>query len=775
MGAFKNVRGTTPYFEAKKKDLFAMIRQIGPPNIFFTKSVHETSMLPLIKSLQEKDNNKIISNEEVNSMTKQQKKKLIQKYPIDVVNFLDALFRHHINSMKKSNSFGKFHIEDYFYRVEFQQRGSAHIHCLFWLQTDEGRLPPKVFLEESPDEELEEYRKSEFVEYFESIVSASASHEGVDNDAIEYQKHRHTFSCYKNKKGTIVIQKSEGFGKHTGSGDSMELQICRHNFPRYPVPETTILKEYNEIERNDVTLMKTCKKNLDTIQKFILRQTTDNLEEFEKLKFDDFLNELGINKDDYIMALRGTVNQKMMFLPKRNCNELFINNYNPKILKDDPSNQDIQIIAGEEAAFAVATYAAKYISKDEAGQSKLLKRIEEESRLFGDSTDLQLKKLGKVLEDTREVSMQEVIFRLFGYNMCSSSRKKKFIQTLPPEKRDGLLKANIEELDDKDDIFCYNIIDYYQNRPDSLEDISLASFAANYEYYKHNTNTIQIQDDNIQEDDNNEDEDNITEQTLLLKNNMGYLKERKKSSIIRYFKGKYDDDITRIRCVMLLFHPFRDEVLEVHNNEKILEKYNECKERVEEEQSLFEPNPEFIDFLENIEQENIEEDEEQQQQLDNDFVEEDTTRPEEVQDWLKKQGKVYDGTKIRLEDKKKLNKRINTSNVQQRKILDELMDIDDEEQYFLYLYRQAGTGKTYLLNTIILALEFKSLKSGVDLDKPLILVMSPTASAAKHLVYGDTIHGALKINGFDNFEKQMLHGANATLAHDLSQVKHVLR
>merc|ERR1712112_533641 len=124
--AFKNVRGTTPYFEAKKKDLFAMIRQIGPPNIFFTKSV------------QEKDSNKIISNEEVNSMTKQQKKKLIQKYPIDVVNFLDALFRHHINSMKKSNSFGKFHIEDYFYRVEFQQRGSAHIHCVFWLQTKEG-------------------------------------------------------------------------------------------------------------------------------------------------------------------------------------------------------------------------------------------------------------------------------------------------------------------------------------------------------------------------------------------------------------------------------------------------------------------------------------------------------------------------------------------------------------------------------------------------------------------------------------------------------------
>merc|ERR1712240_969684 len=200
----------------------------------------------------------------------------------------------------------------------------------------------------------------------------------------------------------------------------------------------------------------------------------------------------------------------------------------------------------------------------------------------------------------------------------------------------------------------------------------------------------------------------------------------------------------------------------------------ECKERVEEEQSLFEPNPEFIDFLEAIEQENMEEDEEQQEQVDNDFVEDDTTRPDELQDWLNKQGKQYDGTEITLEDKKNLNKRINTLNIQQRKILDELMDIDDEKQYFLYRYGQAGTGKTYLLNTIIPALEFKSLKSGVDLAKPLILVMSPTASAAKHLVYGDTIHGALKINGFDNLEKQLLHGANATLSHDLSQVKHVI-
>merc|ERR1712101_67648 len=179
--AFKNVRGTMPYFEAK---------------------------------------NKVITDEEINSMTKEEKKKLIKKYPIDVVNYLDALFRHHINSMKKNISFGKYHIEDYFYRVEFEQRGSAHIHCVFWIQTKEGLIPPKVFLEESPDEDVREDQKLRFVEYFDSIVSASLSHEGVDNDAIEYQKHRHTFSCYKHKKGSIVIKETEGFGKHTWHGES---------------------------------------------------------------------------------------------------------------------------------------------------------------------------------------------------------------------------------------------------------------------------------------------------------------------------------------------------------------------------------------------------------------------------------------------------------------------------------------------------------------------------------------------------------------------------
>ena len=63
-------------------------------------------------------------------------------------------------------SLGAYHIEDYFYHVEFQQRGSAHIHCLFWLVNQDGRGLPKVYMEEKEDVEFRQETDERFVQYF---------------------------------------------------------------------------------------------------------------------------------------------------------------------------------------------------------------------------------------------------------------------------------------------------------------------------------------------------------------------------------------------------------------------------------------------------------------------------------------------------------------------------------------------------------------------------------------------------------------------------------
>ena len=158
---------------------------------------------------------------------------------------------------------------------------------------------------------------------------------------------------------------------------------------------------------------------------------------------------------------------------------------------------------------------------------------------------------------------------------------------------------------------------------------------------------------------------------------------------------------------MLLFYPFREEKNEVHDNPNIVQKYNRLKDIVNTNQKEFEPNPDFMSILENVDAHDI-----ISQCIDEqEYVEEETTTAEEIENFMQNQSTIYDGGKIRLEEKRCLNQRINTLNVEKRKIFDELIDLKEDKQFFLYLYGQDGTGKSYLINTLIPALEFKAFKS----------------------------------------------------------------
>ena len=48
---FKSIRNTPPYFESKKKDLMAMIRQLGIPTIFFSLSAADTKWIDLLMAI----------------------------------------------------------------------------------------------------------------------------------------------------------------------------------------------------------------------------------------------------------------------------------------------------------------------------------------------------------------------------------------------------------------------------------------------------------------------------------------------------------------------------------------------------------------------------------------------------------------------------------------------------------------------------------------------------------------------------------------------------
>ena len=99
--------------------------------------------------------------------------------------------------------------------------------------------------------------------------------------------------------------------------------------------------------------------------------------------------------------------------------------------------------------------------------SKLLKAVNEETSNV--SQVEKLNALASVLDKHREVSIQEAIYRLMGLPMTKSSTKVKYLSTVHPNFRDGLLKGNLHNLAENEDIFHKSAHQYYECRPENCD------------------------------------------------------------------------------------------------------------------------------------------------------------------------------------------------------------------------------------------------------------------------------------------------------------------
>ena len=73
------LRGSPPYFEKAKKDLFAMIRQLGPATLFCSFSSAETKWMHLLKILGTLVDNRIYTDEELENLNWEEKCRLMHK------------------------------------------------------------------------------------------------------------------------------------------------------------------------------------------------------------------------------------------------------------------------------------------------------------------------------------------------------------------------------------------------------------------------------------------------------------------------------------------------------------------------------------------------------------------------------------------------------------------------------------------------------------------------------------------------------------------------
>ena len=173
----QNLRGSPPYFENCKKDLFAMIGQLGTPTWFCSFSAAVTRWTHLLKTLGRIVEKKEYTDDEIKQMTWEQKSNLVQKDPVTCARNFEHMDQLFIRDVLKSSVMPVGEIADYFYRIEFQQRGSPHIHGLCWVKD----APQN---EKSPKEEI-----VTFVDKYVTCQKPNISSEIVE--LMNLQMHRH--------------------------------------------------------------------------------------------------------------------------------------------------------------------------------------------------------------------------------------------------------------------------------------------------------------------------------------------------------------------------------------------------------------------------------------------------------------------------------------------------------------------------------------------------------------------------------------------------------
>ncbi|CAB4033998.1 Hypothetical predicted protein, partial [Paramuricea clavata] len=128
------VRGSPPYFEKAKKDIFAMIRQLGSASLFCSFSSAETQWTHLLRIFGKLVDNKTYTDTELENLNWEEKSRLIQSDPVTCARHFDYQVHKFLQNFLLSSAAPLGKIADWFYRVEYQQKGSPHIHMLIWLE-----------------------------------------------------------------------------------------------------------------------------------------------------------------------------------------------------------------------------------------------------------------------------------------------------------------------------------------------------------------------------------------------------------------------------------------------------------------------------------------------------------------------------------------------------------------------------------------------------------------------------------------------------------------
>ena len=283
--------------------------------------------------------------------------------------------------------------------------------------------------------------------------------------------------------------------------------------------------------------------------------------EGEDISFDQLLLDLKVTEENYLLAIRSSLNAATVFL-KRNPDELRINNYNPACLSAWRANMDIQFVLD---VYACAVYIVNYISRGKKGISELLREACTDARQGNAGIKQQVRDIGSKFVNNVEIGAQEAVYIVLQLPMRKVSRQIIFINTSLPEERVQLLKPldAIKEMDDDcEEIYTSGLLKRYSKCPAKLDHLTLADWAACYDFsgkpYLKPLNKLDVDglplETSIYHYLNDDDDQDQLGKTSLCKT-----KKRNKARIISVWFNKEAETEKHFRELIMLFTSWRNE------------------------------------------------------------------------------------------------------------------------------------------------------------------------------------------------------------------------
>ena len=716
---FRTIRNSPAYLEHRKKEAFAMIRQLGFPSLFISQSAAETKWPELLRALGQMLDKKNYTDKEIEEMDWNTKCRLLKGDSATVVRYFEHRFLQFFNLVVKSPYNPIHEVTDYFMRMEFAGRGTIHVHWFAYLKN------APVYEEDANDT---------VAAFYDKIISCSANVPSHHKKYIEYQLHRHSKTC---RVGNTTK--------------------CRFGFPVPPMPCTLILEPL-EFESDIDQLL--YKNKWNKIQKH-LKDYGMALD--IDISFHEMLLELEMTEDDYIKAIQSSLIRPKLFLKRDPC-EIRINNYMRNCLHFWRANHDIQLCI---SPYAMVQYMLSYVTKAQKGMSVVMDKACKEAKSGNMDLKKSVRHIGNAFLNGVETSQQEAAYLVLQMPVTRMSRSVIFVPTSHPDDRTFLMKdtETLKKMDpESDDIQANSIITEYQHRPTLLERYTLADFASELSiHYPKNVKFQDPYDDNFDDDPIDPYSKNIDTKIAQLSNGI-VIKKRKVPRVLRYvnYNIKHDPE-NHYRERLLLFLPWRNELLDLYGEFGTYEEHYKVKEKqiVHIRKKYEQYNDHLQDALEEVEEDGTNDDGDSEEVHDSSIISRDEfgffdpDRPEYHRQCdiaadlgiTKNYMTEVDCIGANMTEREYLSLMQSLNKRQSELCAHIMMWIQTKkEPMHIFIEGGAGVGKTRVGKAIHQSMErFYCNEPGKNPDQMHCILLAPTGMAAYHLK-GNTIHSGLHIN-----------------------------